>query len=180
MDGVTGRRPVPADGLLHPIPLLAIGLLVLNDHVLKQAMGGPVTGKMSDFAGLIFFPLFLQAAWEIGSAVVGRPSLGSRRVLIVAVVLTVVVFAAIKLMPDAADLYRGGLGYLQWLVGLLPTVMAGVPTGQPSRVELTSDPTDLIALPALAIPYLVCRARSRAVADSTSAASPTRLEAQAV
>ena len=31
----------------------------MNDHVLKHACPGVVTGKLSDFAGLFFFPLFL-------------------------------------------------------------------------------------------------------------------------
>src|SRR5690606_8292496 len=51
-------RPVAGDGLLHPAPLAAIGLLLLNDHWLKAAFPGSITGKLSDFAGLAFFPLF--------------------------------------------------------------------------------------------------------------------------
>jgi hypothetical protein len=57
------HEPVPGDGLLHPIVLLAIGILLINDHVLKSAWPGAVTGKLSDIAGLVFFPLLVQ---EIG------------------------------------------------------------------------------------------------------------------
>ena len=38
--------------------LLAIGLLLVNDWILKAAVGSWWTGKLSDFAGLYAFPLF--------------------------------------------------------------------------------------------------------------------------
>jgi hypothetical protein len=44
--------------LTSPGFLLASGLLLLNDWVLKPAVGGWWTGKLSDFAGLYAFPLF--------------------------------------------------------------------------------------------------------------------------
>ena len=39
-----------------PPTLLALAVLVLNDHVLKQAAPGVVTGKLSDVAGLVLAP----------------------------------------------------------------------------------------------------------------------------
>ena len=39
------------DGLLHPIALLAVALLLVNDHLLKAAAPGPLTGKLSDSPG---------------------------------------------------------------------------------------------------------------------------------
>lgn len=48
-------------GLAHPLSLLAVGLLLLNDHLLKHIAPSVLTGKLSDFAGLFFFP-FLAAA----------------------------------------------------------------------------------------------------------------------
>lgn len=42
--------PIPGDGLLHPLALLAIGILIVNDHALKAAWPGVVTGKLSDVA----------------------------------------------------------------------------------------------------------------------------------
>ena len=35
-------------------------ILALNDHYLKQQYGNWLTGKLSDFAGLLIFPMFLQ------------------------------------------------------------------------------------------------------------------------
>ena len=45
--------------LLNPIFLACLLILALNDHFLKAHYPGWVTGKLSDFAGLLIFPLFL-------------------------------------------------------------------------------------------------------------------------
>ena len=58
-------EPVPADLLLHPAAFGAIVLLVLNDHIFKAAFPGPITGKLSDVAGLIIAPLVLVALVEV-------------------------------------------------------------------------------------------------------------------
>lgn len=42
--------------LQHPASLAAIALLIVNDHVFKIISPSCVTGKLSDFAGLFFFP----------------------------------------------------------------------------------------------------------------------------
>jgi tetratricopeptide (TPR) repeat protein len=48
--------------LLTPIYLGTVAILVVNDHVLKQAFPGVVTGKLSDFAGLFAFAVFFSVA----------------------------------------------------------------------------------------------------------------------
>ena len=60
--------------LLHPLPLAAIALTALNDHLLKGsgALPGWLTGKLSDFAGLFFFPIAVVAAWRAPRAGGGR------------------------------------------------------------------------------------------------------------
>jgi hypothetical protein len=65
---------MPADGLLHPYPLVAILVLIVNDHWLKGLWPGPVTGKLSDMAGLAFFPLVPLGCWEVAlaAAEIGR------------------------------------------------------------------------------------------------------------
>lgn len=45
--------------LAAPGSVLALVVLALNDHVLKQTWPGWVTGKLSDVAGLVFAPLLL-------------------------------------------------------------------------------------------------------------------------
>lgn len=59
--------------------IVAVAILVVNDHVLKAVWPGFVTGKVSDFAGLFAFPLFFSAFlpkhrsavyWSTGAAFV--------------------------------------------------------------------------------------------------------------
>jgi hypothetical protein len=144
-------------GLLHPGALVAILVLVLNDHVLKQAFPGVVTGKLSDVAGLVFFPLALQATWELGLERCGRWSAPSRRTLVVAVVLTGIGFALANGPGDA--LYRWGLGALQWPVRGGVAILRGgaLPAIQP--VAHVADLGDLLTLPALGIALRIGRSR---------------------
>ncbi len=123
---------------------------MLNDHVLKAAWPSWWTGKLSDVAGMAFFPLMLQAGWEAGRSTLlpRRPWGPERRVLVIAIALTGCVFAAIQVAPIAADAFRHGLGLLQ-----APF------RGRISVVHHTADPTDLIALPALGLAWLVGRKR---------------------
>ncbi|MBR9859418.1 T9SS type A sorting domain-containing protein [bacterium] len=45
--------------ILSPLFITALVLLFINDFFLKSAFPGVLTGKLSDFAGLFIFPLFL-------------------------------------------------------------------------------------------------------------------------
>jgi hypothetical protein len=65
------RWDFPEYPLLHPVPLFALATLILNDHVLKQRYPGWVTGKLSDVAGMVFFPLLLLAFIDMGRRLVG-------------------------------------------------------------------------------------------------------------
>jgi tetratricopeptide (TPR) repeat protein len=51
--------------LLHPLTLMALGLLALNDHVLRRLWPSPITGKLGDFAWLFFAPLAAAALLEL-------------------------------------------------------------------------------------------------------------------
>ena len=44
---------------MHPITLAALATWIVNDHYLKGAHGGVVTGKLSDVACLIVVPLMM-------------------------------------------------------------------------------------------------------------------------
>ncbi|WP_437600479.1 hypothetical protein WMF28_02775 [Sorangium sp. So ce590] len=115
--------------LLHPLWLGALALLVLNDHALKGSglLPGWVTGKLSDFAGLLVAPAVLASLLRVSS----------RRGFLGAHVATGAVFSAIKLAPEAARAVEG-------LMALTPL---------PWRI--TVDPTDLLALPVLLVSYRV-------------------------
>lgn len=108
----------------HPALMFSIFVLLLNDHVLKAVCPSELTGKLSDFAGLFFFPFLvgvvLQAAF---------PRLRARTMLLLGFVLTGLAFAAIKTLPWANEL----------AVDLLSQAL-GLP------VQIVRDPSDLIAL----------------------------------
>ena len=132
--------------LLHPVALVAIVVLIVNDHVLKRLWPTFITG-ISDFAGMTFFPLLLLAGWARL-----RPRRGAKQELrrvAWCCLATGIVFTAIQLCPIAAELYAWGLGALQW-----PVYERLAP------VAHTADPTDLIALPMLGVgPWLLIKQR---------------------
>lgn len=134
---------LPIEELVHPWPLLAVVVLALNDHWLKGAglLPGWVTGKLSDVAGLFFFPLLLTAVSRVASRLLRRPDALTRRRLGVAIALTAAAFTAIQLWPAAAGAY-------EWLMPRLD------PTGLVRQVRVTMDPADLLALPALLLTWL--------------------------
>lgn len=51
--------------LLHPAFIVGLLLLLLNDHYWKGLYGNWLTGKLSDFAGLLIFPFFLRFLFPI-------------------------------------------------------------------------------------------------------------------
>jgi hypothetical protein len=141
---------IAGSGLLHPIPLAFVALLVANDHYFKHAWPGVITGKLSDVAGLAFFPLFLQAGWEwIGPRPPGwRPS---RRVLVRAAIATAIVFTLVKSWQPATEVYAFGLAALQWPARAIGALVHGRGVPSVARVSIVRDITDLLALPAIAV-----------------------------
>lgn len=142
---------MPGDGLLHPVVLASIALLVLNDHVLKSAVPGLLTGKISDIAGLLFFPLVIQAMHEMGSAAIGHSWGPSPKILKMSIAMAGIGFAAVKLVPVATELFAAALGATQWLSGSL----LGLQGAAAHQVQVAQDVTDLIALPILGVTYLI-------------------------
>ncbi|HEV8545045.1 MAG TPA: hypothetical protein VGQ64_02025 [Candidatus Limnocylindrales bacterium] len=142
-----------ADGMLHPIVGVAIVLLIVNDHLLKRLAPGFVTGKLSDVAGLVFFPLLLVAATEVVGSLSGRWRRPSPRAVTLAIVGTGLVFAAVKTSPIGESIYEAVLGAIQWPFAAVVSAALGGTTALPREVELTRDATDLVALAALWVPY---------------------------
>jgi len=166
------RRPTPGDALLQPLAIAAIALLLLNDHLLKSIAPGVLTGKLSDIAGLVFFPLLLVAVVELALAAAGRWSGPDPRLITAAVAATGIAFAAVKLVPGAEGVYEQVLGLAQWPFRALAALIAGgSAAGVPTRVDLTRDTTDLVALVALWIPLEVGarRASRGSLADDRAA-----------
>ena len=127
-NSMTSAAPRPrSSDLVHPIPLAAVVLLIVNDHVWKGGRVLPawLTGKISDFAGLFFFPVLLtvlvEHAWRCRGGAASR-----RRIAWSCVLLTFAVFTALKSVPALAALAGAVIG------------------------PIVCDPTDLVALIALA------------------------------
>ena len=140
--------PRPGDVVLTWWVPATIALLVVNDHVLKAAWPGLVTGKLSDLCGLAFFPVLLASAWELVSRALVRP-----RAAVAVVVVTGLVFTATKTLPDAAHAWGSVLGLLQWPVRAL--WHGGVPL---VAARVVVDPTDLLTLPVLWLPLALAAA----------------------
>jgi hypothetical protein len=146
-----GEKPgLPVGEAMHPITLLAVVVLIVNDWILKphwhdaSRLGDLVTGKLSDLSGLVFAPVVLTAAIGLVLAVAARlgakvdPYLTQRR-LVLSIAATGIVFAAVKISPDAAEFLAHALSHL----------------GRHASIYL--DRTDLLCLPALAVAYWIGR-----------------------
>lgn len=131
----------------------AVALLVLNDHVLKAAYPGVITGKLSDIAGMAFFPMLLTAIWSAIDA--NQPPI--RVALAISAIATSAVFVSIKTLPTAGLLYQWGLGALQWPWRALAGCFGANPhLPSIAPVQLVQDATDLFALPFVLIGPCVC------------------------
>lgn len=130
-------------------------MLVLNDRVLKGRGPGPLTGKLSDLAGLYLFPLVLVASWEVGARVARRPPPPRSRSVAVAAMATAAVFTAIKLSPVAGAAFQVGFGWLRYPLSVVESWVAGDGSTPTARVELVRDPTDLATVPMAGLAWWV-------------------------
>jgi len=89
------RRLLPAAttralrSLIHPVSILALSVLIINDHNLKDAYPGFVTGKLSDIEGLALFPILL-------AAIFGLLRLPDRAAFVAAAATTAIWFTGMK------------------------------------------------------------------------------------
>jgi hypothetical protein len=129
------RPPTAAGALRHPAFAAALLLLLVNDHLLKGSgvLPGLVTGKLSDFAGLVVAPLVLAGIFEALHLARGR------RALVLSSTAVGAWFIAVNLSPAFSAHWDRGMG------------LFGVPW------HLTPDPTDLVALVAVPLPFALLR-----------------------
>ena len=88
--------------LVHPLPLASVGLLAVNDHLLKGSglLPSAITGKLSDIAGLFFFPALLFCAVRGIEQLARRPAFfASDRLAFACAFVTGTGFSAVKLFP---------------------------------------------------------------------------------
>jgi hypothetical protein len=152
---LTARAPGAA--LLHPLAVVSLVALVVNDHVLKHVVPGVVTGKLSDFAGVLLLPLFLQAAYEVARRGRAVSEQSSNRVLLAAIGATVAGFSLVELVPVFEAAYRVGLGALQWPFQLIASWASGDVAPPLRPVRATADWTDLLALPMVGVAFRIGR-----------------------
>lgn len=149
----------PGDCLRHPLSLFMLLLWLLNDHLFKGLWGNELTGKLSDIAGLVVFPLMLVAIYEICCAYMNRNANHLKLVLWVSLSISAGIIVSINLSEASAHFCKVGLGLLQWPFRCLWSLSA-VPI-QP--VHLTMDPTDIWTLAILIIPYKIVSPRLKVI-----------------
>lgn len=115
--------------LAHPLWWVALAVLLANDHLFKGSgvLPQPVIGKVSDIAGLFLVGPLLAAVLRVQT----------KRGWALAHVVPGAIFAAINLSPTLA----GGFESLMAIT--------------PFPWSIYVDPTDLVALPMLALSHLV-------------------------
>ncbi|HXK18492.1 MAG TPA: hypothetical protein VNG33_11850 [Polyangiaceae bacterium] len=171
------RNPAAGGSLVHPAFIAALCVLVLNDHVLKHACPGVITGKLSDFAGVLLLPLFLHALIELGRARAWQRPLSARggdRVLLCCVVVSLLAFTLPEVWQPAELAYRYGLGALRWPFQLLFALATGDAPPGLRPVRATADVSDLLALSMALVAYRIGRrgaARTPSAAAQVSAVS---------
>jgi hypothetical protein len=131
MERTPGTRHVAVTlcWLAHPVTVGAVVMLLVNDHLLKAAWPGPVTGKLSDVAGLAFAPALVAAVLCLLV-----PRVPARVAAAAGLVGTGLAFAWVKATAAGAEFASAA-----WSVVRPSTVLA--------------DLTDLAALPALAVAW---------------------------
>lgn len=104
------NRIHPTSALLSWRWLTAVLVLAINDHIIKQAMPGVVSGKLSDLAGMIAAPTLLACVLAVRS----------RGGLLACHAAVGAVFAALKISATAA-------GWWPWRVVVDPTDLVALP-----------------------------------------------------
>lgn len=184
------RNPAPGWALFHPVTLAALATLAVNDHVLKRVCPGIVTGKLSDFAGVVLLPLLLHALLELTAAYVRRKPLTAAagdRALLMCVAVALLMFALPEVWPPAELVYRFGLAALRWPFRALWALASGDALPALRPVRATADVSDLLALPMGFVAFRIGQrarsaprlARARAVAGVLAGASLTTSNANA-
>ena len=116
----------------HYSVVISILLLILNDHFLKYQYPGFLTGKLSDFSGLYFFPYLIALLLIL----ISGDQMEKHRLGMLAVIGSAVFFVGIKTVP--------------WFNNLVEAIL-NVLHGGSSVIVL--DPTDLVALPVLILSW---------------------------
>lgn len=145
---------VPGDLVLLPVSIISLAVLVVNDHFLKDRYHNAVTGKLSDAAGIVFFPLFLAAIIEVIAALATRRRWRFSEVgITVCVISSGAAFALTKLWSPAGHIYRILTAGMEWPFFAVKSMITGTAIPGVAGAHLVHDPSDLLVLPLLIIPW---------------------------
>jgi hypothetical protein len=127
------RDPLYLDYFVHPLPLMAVGMMAVNDHILKSAYPSLLTGKLSDFLGLFFFPLLLCSLICLMRNFVLPPRpltpwFINSRLLLICISISSLIFIGLK----TSSWIREDLTQIFWRLGM--------------PIQISDDKTDLWAL----------------------------------
>lgn len=143
-----------------------MAVLVVNDSVLKPHARSWMTGKLSDFAGVALVPLALVSILELVRFArrVRRWQTTTREVAALCAVAAIALIA-VKLSTPAANVYSALVGRVRWIARVGWSMLAGSNTEPYSPIQVVHDPSDLLALSALAVPIRVAK---RATAEQSA------------
>jgi hypothetical protein len=146
----SSKIDLPVEEFFGWLPLGALLVMALNDHVLRLCFPGAVTGKVSDLAVLLFFPSLLTAVFDtvlflahhaaraLSGGRLSVPYRLTRWKVAASVVLSGLLLAGINLSPVLHDGLLGAMARLDVL-----DLFEGF--------RYTMDPTDLAALAVLPV-----------------------------
>jgi len=158
----------PGDFLLHPVAVGSVAVLILNDWLIKERWPGAIAGKLSDIAGLIFFPLLLVALMEFGARLGRSTWLATGRTFATVAAVVALVFVATKTISPVRDADEVVLGWLWWTPRALFQLVQGEPAGSPGRHQVVADLTDLLAVPSVLAAVWIGRSYRTPVASTPS------------
>lgn len=140
------------DFFVNPIPALAMIAMALNDHWGKYYYPSWLTGKLSDFLGVFYFPIFISAGICLVTNFIVHPAINFRhshesltnkkklayitpKKMWVGMSVTALALTAVKVNPQLTT----------WIESLFSILFF--------KIQLTSDPTDLFAFLILPMSY---------------------------
>ena len=134
-------RPPRSGEFFAPLPLAAVGLMLINDRCLKSAFHNDVTGKLSDVAVCFFMPLFVS---EVVGIVFG---VAPRTRLLASAVFVSLLYAGLEVVPPVTK------------CALRVLALVGPALGIDRPFKMTSDWSDLACL--VFVPMAVLYGRRR-------------------
>ena len=142
--------------MLHPLFLVSLLVLLINDHIAKDLYPGLITGKLSDFSGLVVLPVLAFVAVEVAAKGTRRrlPGAGVTAALCI---VSAIGFALVKSAPWANEGYRFAIGAIRWPLQALSATADGTETPGVSLISVVPDEWDTIAIVAVIPAYLILR-----------------------